>query len=63
MTTSEIVLVLAIALAAFAMSVKVVKQYEIGVVFRPGRVQGSRNPGLQLIIPFVDVMYASPRGS
>ncbi len=45
MTTSEIVLVLAIALAAFAMSVKVVKQYEIGVVFRPGRVQGSRSPG------------------
>ncbi len=59
MTTFEIVLVivLVIALAALAMAVKVVKQYEIGVVFRLGRVQGPRDPGLQLIIPFIDVMY------
>jgi regulator of protease activity HflC (stomatin/prohibitin superfamily) len=58
-TTFEIVLVivLVIALAALAMAVKVVKQYEIGVVFRLGRVQGQRDPGLQLIIPFIDVMY------
>ena len=59
MTTFEIVLVivLVIAVVALAMAVKVVKQYEIGVVFRLGRVQGSRDPGLQLIIPLFDVMY------
>jgi len=40
-----------------SMSVKIVKQYEQGVLFRLGRVRGSRMPGLQLIIPFVDVLH------
>ena len=31
------------------------KQYEQGVLFRLGRVQGPRNPGFGLIIPFIDV--------
>ena len=40
-----------------AMAVKVVKQYEQGVLFRLGRVLGERKPGLRLIIPFVDVLH------
>ncbi|MEV5544139.1 slipin family protein [Saccharopolyspora shandongensis] len=36
------------------MSVKVIKQYEQGVLFRLGRVKGPRMPGLRLIIPVVD---------
>jgi regulator of protease activity HflC (stomatin/prohibitin superfamily) len=40
-----------------AMALRIVKQYEQGVLFRFGRLRGSRNPGLRLIIPFVDVLH------
>jgi len=36
--------------------VRIVKQYEQGVLFRLGRLQGSRAPGFTLIIPVVDVL-------
>jgi regulator of protease activity HflC (stomatin/prohibitin superfamily) len=57
--TLEIVLVIVVAVVvvALAMAVKVVKQYQIGVVLRLGRVREPRDPGLRLIIPFVDAMY------
>ncbi|MDX8034840.1 SPFH domain-containing protein [Lentzea sp. BCCO 10_0856] len=51
-----IVGVIAVVLVLLGMSVKVVKQYEQGVLFRLGRVRGVRMPGLRLIIPVVDVM-------
>ena len=35
---------------------KIVQQYEIGVVFRFGRIVSSRNPGLNWIIPYVEKM-------
>jgi len=38
------------------LSVRIVKQYEQGVLFRLGRVLGARMPGLRLIIPVVDVL-------
>jgi regulator of protease activity HflC (stomatin/prohibitin superfamily) len=38
------------------MTVKIVKEYERGVVFRLGRLIGAKGPGLFLIIPFVDGM-------
>jgi len=38
------------------MAVKVVPEYERGVLFRLGRLVGQRGPGLFLIIPFVDRM-------
>ena len=37
-------------------AIKVVYQYEAGVVFRLGRLQGTRSPGLRFIIPFIDRM-------
>ena len=51
-----------IALAAllvltFFMSIRIVKQYERGVVFRFGRLVGTREPGLRFIVPIVDVMH------
>jgi regulator of protease activity HflC (stomatin/prohibitin superfamily) len=52
-----IVTVVVIALLAFAMSARIVKQYEDGVLFRLGRVVGERAPGFRLIIPFVDVLH------
>ncbi len=38
------------------MTVKIVPEYERGVLFRLGRLVGQRGPGLFLIIPFVDRM-------
>ena len=46
----------AIAVIALAMAVRIVQQYEEGVLFRLGRVKGVRPPGLALIVPFVDVL-------
>ena len=48
-----------IVFAAFIlvlMAVKIVKEYERGVVFRLGRLVGAKGPGLFFIIPFVDSM-------
>ena len=44
------------ALIILLYSVKIVKQYERGVVLRFGRLVGIRNPGFNVIIPFVDRM-------
>jgi regulator of protease activity HflC (stomatin/prohibitin superfamily) len=37
-------------------AVKIVREYERGVIFRLGRLVGARGPGLFIIIPFVDRM-------
>jgi regulator of protease activity HflC (stomatin/prohibitin superfamily) len=52
-----IIVVLAVLLIALGMSLKVVRQYERGVLFRLGRVLGVREPGLRVIVPFVDVLH------
>jgi regulator of protease activity HflC (stomatin/prohibitin superfamily) len=49
--------VLALLLVAVAMAVKIVKQYEQGVLFRLGKVRSIREPGLRVIVPFVDVLH------
>ncbi len=46
----------AVAVIALAMAVRIVQQYEEGVLFRLGRVKGVRKPGLAVIVPFVDVL-------
>src|SRR5437763_5466340 len=46
-----------VVLLGVALAVKIVKQYEQGVLFRLGRVLGAREPGLRVIIPFVDVLH------
>jgi regulator of protease activity HflC (stomatin/prohibitin superfamily) len=56
-TLLVVIAVLVIVLLALLLkAVRIVKQYELGVLFRLGRVIGLREPGLRLIIPFVDVM-------
>jgi regulator of protease activity HflC (stomatin/prohibitin superfamily) len=52
-----IIVVVLLLLIGIAMSVRVIKQYEQGVLFRLGKVRGARVPGLQVIIPFVDVLH------
>jgi regulator of protease activity HflC (stomatin/prohibitin superfamily) len=49
------VVALAAVLIIFS-AVKIVAEYERGVIFRLGRLVGARGPGLFLIIPFVDRM-------
>jgi len=51
-----VVIVALLALLGFGLSVRIVKQYEQGVLFRLGRLRSSRAPGFQLIIPVVDVL-------
>ncbi|MFI1470490.1 slipin family protein [Streptomyces wuyuanensis] len=60
--TQELITLLALAASGAALyaaaAVKVVKQYERGVVLRFGRLRGQiRNPGLTVIIPGVDRMH------
>ena len=59
MSSALIVLavVVAVLLVAALMAIKIVKQYEQGVLFRLGKVQGTRQPGLRVIVPFVDVLH------
>ena len=45
-----------IILILILMAIKIVTEYERGVIFRLGRLVGARGPGLFVIIPFVDRM-------
>lgn len=53
-----ILLVLLVVVALLAiMSIRVIKQYEKGVILRFGRLNGVREPGIRLIVPAVDVLH------
>jgi regulator of protease activity HflC (stomatin/prohibitin superfamily) len=51
-----LVVIAALVLLGLALSVRIVQQYEKGVLFRLGRVIGVREPGLTLIVPVIDVL-------
>ena len=51
-----IVVVAVVLLILLPASIKVIYQYEAGVVFRLGRLEKTRPPGLRFIIPFIDRM-------
>ncbi len=54
---ATVLIVLAVlAMFVLALSVRIVKQYERGVLFRLGRVIGVREPGLTLIVPLIDIL-------
>ena len=56
MNTLIVVLVIVAVLVVLGLllAVRVVWQYEQGVLFRLGRFRGARSPGLRLIIPVID---------
>ncbi len=56
-TLTIVVIALVVILLVLGLAVRIIKQYEQGVLFRFGRVQGERDPGLRLIIPIVDVLH------
>ena len=39
-----------------AAAIRILKEYERGVIFRLGRLIGSKGPGLIILIPFIDKM-------
>ncbi len=45
-----------IALIFLTSAIRVVREYERGVVFRLGRLIGAKGPGIMFLIPFVDRM-------
>jgi len=53
---SWVSVVVIFAVIIFAAAVKVVQEYERGVIFRLGRLQGAKGPGIFFIIPLVDRM-------
>src|SRR4051795_7679052 len=54
---TTLVILLALALVVAMLAIKIVRQYEQGVLFRLGRVIGVRKPGLRGFVPFVDVLH------
>ncbi len=51
-----IAVIIVIVLIIMPMTVKIVAEYERGVIFRLGRLVGAKGPGIFLIIPFIDRM-------
>jgi regulator of protease activity HflC (stomatin/prohibitin superfamily) len=45
-----------VVLLVLVQAVKIVSEYERGVIFRLGRIQGAKGPGLFFIIPVIDRM-------
>jgi len=57
MSTPIIIGIIALVVVVLIPSaVKILKEYERGVIFRLGRLLGTKGPGFFLIIPFVDQM-------
>ena len=57
MSTGIIIgLIALVVVIIIPMTVKIVPEYERGVIFRLGRLLGAKGPGFFLIIPFVDRM-------
>jgi regulator of protease activity HflC (stomatin/prohibitin superfamily) len=52
-----VVAVVVLLVLGLVLSVRIVKQYEKGVLFRLGRALGTREAGLRVIIPFIDVLH------
>src|SRR3954466_14981011 len=49
-------IIIVIAMYILAISIRILKEYERGVVFRLGRMVGVRGPGLILLMPFIEKM-------
>ncbi len=54
--TLTVAVIVFFLLVLFLMAVKIVNEYERGVIFRLGRLIGAKGPGFFMIIPFIDRM-------
>ncbi len=55
-TIIAIVVIVILILIFLPASIRILREYERGVIFRFGRSKGAKGPGLFFIIPFVDKM-------
>jgi regulator of protease activity HflC (stomatin/prohibitin superfamily) len=51
------IIVIILVLMVISSAIKIVKEYERGVIFRLGRLLGAKGPGIFVIIPVVDNMF------
>jgi hypothetical protein len=54
--TSVLVVVVILAIFILPQAVRILREYERGVIFRLGKLQGAKGPGLILLIPMIDKM-------
>ncbi len=57
MTVAGVIIIVVVAvfvLILLASAIKILKEYERGVIFRFGRIRGVKGPGIIIIIPMVD---------
>jgi len=52
----SLLLIIIITLAFLSSAIKILKEYERGVIFRLGRILKAKGPGLIILIPLVDKM-------
>ncbi|NNG07818.1 MAG: slipin family protein [Desulfobacteraceae bacterium] len=52
----SVIFILVLVILFLASAIRILKEYERGVIFRLGRVIGSKGPGLIILIPVVDRM-------
>ena len=52
----SLLIVLALVIMFLATAIKILNEYERGVIFRLGRLIGSKGPGLIILIPIIDKM-------
>jgi regulator of protease activity HflC (stomatin/prohibitin superfamily) len=53
---TNLIVVLVLALALLSAAIRILREYERGVIFRLGRLIRVKGPGLILLIPFIDKM-------
>ena len=56
MNTIVIIGIVVVVFILLTAAIKIVKEYERGVIFRLGRYVGNRGPGLIFLIPFIETM-------
>jgi len=49
-------LIIIVAVSLLSAALKILQEYERGVIFRLGRLQGVKGPGLIFLVPFIDRM-------
>ncbi len=56
MSLNVLIIIIILALIILFKAIRIVREYERGVVFRLGRLLRAKGPGLFLLIPFIDKM-------
>src|SRR6202030_4206429 len=53
---SWVIPLIILAIIIFPQAVRILREYERGVIFRLGKLQGAKGPGIIFLIPIVDKM-------